>query len=113
MDSQRNRTPDGTEPPPEQEPRSDGAYRWFDCVAGLSMLAAGLLGLSLGFGSDRLSATVFCLGLILTGLLDLLICLRDLFGRRRGGALRGWPLLVRTLVTLLVLVSGLTLMLGY
>jgi hypothetical protein len=84
-------------------------------MAGLSVLAVGLFGLSREAGPDRPWPILFCLALILSGSLDLLIWLVDLFKQRPGERiviLRRWLLLVKLLPLLLRAVAGLGLMLG-
>lgn len=106
MDSQHDRTPDGAEPSPKQH---GWVYRWLGWMEGLPSLAAVILALRWDYGLARLSASVFFFGLLLSGFLDELVWLLELFGQRCGetrAAFRRRLPLLRTAVLLLILVSG-------
>lgn len=116
MNSQLNSTSDGTEPPPEQQRWWDVSYRWFGWIGGLPLLAGGLLGLFSDFGSRRLGPSLFFLGLLLSGLLDLLSWILDLFEWRRGGRIMGWRrwlILFRFTALFFLLASGAAWLLGH
>ena len=108
MDSQPNSPLNSAKPSPKQ----DGwVYRWLGWMEGLPSLAAVILALRWDYGLARLSASVFFFGLLLSGFLDELVWLLELFGQRCGEtrtAFRRWLPLLRTAVLLLILVSGLS-----
>jgi hypothetical protein len=116
MDAQNNLTSEGKEPPPAQQRCRDVFYLWFDLIGGLFLLAGAFIAFRSEFGSRRVGLSLFCLGLILSGILDVLNWYFELLAWRRGGQLRMWRrwlVLFRTVGLLLILAGGSAWWLGY